>query len=120
MDGYTSSACVLIVCIKYYSRMISFERIHSVNYRATPEKLLMYKHSLALFKFYILNAPTIEWCALHFNQILTSRQTKFKIRKSNKLKVGLNALANRFFISNDQIPINWLEGGYETFKIKCK
>ena len=69
--------------------MISFERIHSINNRATPEKILLFKHSLSLFKLYNLNAPIIEWCALHFDQILTSRQTKLKIKKSNKLKVGL-------------------------------
>ena len=34
-------------------------------------------HSLALYRLYNCNEPTLEWCALHFNQILTSRQTKF-------------------------------------------
>ena len=28
--------------------------------------------------------------------------------------------ANRLFILNDQIPIQWLDGGYEMFKVKCK
>ena len=53
-------------------------------------------------------------------QILTSRQTKFKSRKANNLKVGINTLANRLFILNDQIPIKWLDSGYATFKVKCK
>ena len=57
---------------------------------------------------------------LAFNQILTLRQTNSKCGESNKLKVGLNALANRFFALNDKIPLKWLEGGFETFKIKCK
>ena len=100
--------------------MISFERIHNMNKRETPEKSMMFKHALALFRPYNNTKPSLEWCALHFNQILNSRQTKFKSRKSNRLKVGLNDLANRFFILNDQIPINWLDGGYETFKVKCK
>ena len=91
-----------------------------MNNRATPEKILLYKHSLALYRLYNNNDPTMELCALNFNQVLTSRQTKFKCMKSNKLKVGLNALRNRFFILNNQIPISWLEGGYETFKVKCK
>ena len=64
--------------------------------------------------------PTLERCALHFDQILTSRQTKFKSRKSNNLKVGMNALATRLFILNVQIPIKWLDSGYETFKVKCQ
>ena len=116
----SSSAGVLKACMKFNSRMISFERIHTMNNRATPEKILLYKHSLALYRLYNNNDPTMEWCALNFNQVLTSRQTKFKCKKSNKLKVGLNALRNRFFILNNQIPISWLEGGYETFKVKCK
>ena len=100
--------------------MISFERFHNMNNRATPEKIMMYKHALAFFLLYNHTNLSLEWCALHFNQILTSRQTKFKSGKSNRLKVGQNALTNRFFILNDQIPIKWLEGGYETFKVKCK
>ena len=48
------------------------------------------------------------------------QEIKFKSRKSNKLKVGVNALANRLFILNDQIPIKRLVGGYETFKVKSK
>ena len=37
----SSSASVLKACMKYNSRMISFERIHSKKNRATPEKILM-------------------------------------------------------------------------------
>ena len=106
--------------MKYNSRMISFENVHRMNQRASPDKVLMYKHYLALYKLYNQNKPSLEWCSLHINQIFTSRQTNFKIWKSNNLKVGLNALANRFFILNDMIPLNWLEGGFDTFKIKCK
>ena len=79
-----------------------------MNNRATPEKIMMNKHALALLRLYNNTNPSLEWCALHFNQILTSRQTKFKSGKSNRLKVGQNALSNRFFILNDQIPIKCL------------
>ena len=116
----SSSARVLKACIKYNSRMILFERIHNLNNRAASEIFLMYKHALALYRLYNCNEPTLEWCALHYNQILTSRRTKFNSKRSNKLKVGLNALAKRFHILNNQIPISWLEGGYESFKVKCK
>ena len=40
--------------------------------------------------------------------------------RQNKKKVGLNALANRFFIVNDKIPLDWLNNSFETFKVKCK
>ena len=38
----------------------------------------------------------------------------FKIAKTNRLKVGLNAFANRLFV------LNGLDWGFETFKEKCK
>ena len=116
----SSSASVLKACMKFNSRMISFERIHLMNNRATPEKFLMYKHALALYRLYNSNKPSLEWCALNLNQILTSRQTRFQIAKTNRLKVGLNALANRLYILNGQVPLSWLDGGFETFKVKCK
>ena len=40
---------VLKSCMKQDTRMISFERIHQMNNRAIPEKLMIYKHSLALY-----------------------------------------------------------------------
>ena len=100
--------------MKFNSRMISFEKIFIVNNRE------MHKHALALFRLYNNTKPSLEFCALHFNQILTSRHTHFKCVKSNRLKVGLNALANRLFILNGQVPLNWIGGGFETFKLKCK
>ena len=49
----------------------------------------------------------LEWAALNFNKILTSRQAMFLSSKWNNKKVSLNALANRFFIINNQIPLTW-------------
>ena len=82
----SSSANVLKACMKYNTRMISFERIHQMNNRATPEKLMTYKHSLALYRLYNqVQKPTIECCALNVNQIFTSRQTEFETVKANNL-----------------------------------
>ena len=56
----------------------------------------------------------------HLKDAFTSRQTMFKIMKNNNLKVGLNSLSNRLYILNEKIPLGWLAGGFETFKVKCK
>ena len=89
--------------------------------RASPESYLLYKHALSLFKLSNeQNDNTFEWIALNFNQILTSRQGKFKTMKINKRRVGLNALANRLSILNDRIPLDWLNLGYDSYKLKCK
>ena len=41
------------------------------------------------------------------------------MRQNNK-RVGLNALANRAFIANDKIPLDWFNKSLDTFKVKCK
>ena len=63
---------------------------------------------------------TREWLELNFNQVFTSRQTKFITVKTNIRKVGLNALANRAFILNNKIPLEWLNLTFDTYKVYCK
>ena len=69
-----------------------------------------------------MNDPTFtkEWVALNFNQIFTSSQTRFLSTRANNRKVGLNALANRVYILNNRIPLNWFNMPYATFKVHCK
>ena len=81
---------------------------------------LLYKHALILFKLIRSQVYTTEWNALNFNQILTSRQTKFLAIRANKRKVGLNALANRVFVLNNRIPLEWFNMSFETFKVHSK
>ena len=59
-----------------------------------------------------------EWVNLNINQVLTSRQTKFKINKTNASKIGLNALANHLSILNDKIPLPLLNLGMDSMKMK--
>ena len=61
-----------------------------------------------------------EWLELNFNQVFTSRQTKFITLKTNRRKVGLNALANRAFILNNKIPLEWINMSLNTFKVYWK
>ena len=116
----SASAKAIKVCVKYCTRDVSFNNLHVIYKRATPEKFLLYRHALCLFK--LINYPIFqtEWVALNFNQILTSRQTKFCSSRANRKKVGLNALANRFFILNNRIPLDWFNMSINTFKIHCK
>jgi hypothetical protein len=62
--------------------------------RATPEMLCEYKLGLQLYKIFNQRLPIDEWLHLHFNQIITSRQTMFMTRKDNNLKVGIKCLTN--------------------------
>ena len=116
----SSSAKAIKMCVKYCTRDISFINIHRIYKRATPEQFLLYKHALCLFKLMTSTNYTIEWVALNFNQIITSRQTTFMALRANKRKVGLNAFTNRMFILNSRIPFTWFNMSLDTFKIHCK
>ena len=114
------SARALKVCNKINLDDVSFLNLHKLNGRSTPDQMMLYKLALSLFRVYNTNYNSIEFTALNFNQILTSRQTRFKTSRNNKTKVGLNSLANRFHALNDQIPLEWLNDSYITYKVKCK
>ena len=108
------------MCVKYCTNNLSFIRIHEAYNRATPENFLIYKHAIMLHKLYNSNTYTNEWVQLNYNQILTSRQINFISSKSNRTRVGLNALANRLYILNNKIPLSWLNMSISTFKVHCK
>ena len=116
----SSSAKAIKLCVRYDTSSISFICIHEINQRSTPEKYLLYKHALALYKLYWSDEPTNEFCALNYNSILTSRQTNFITTKDNKRRVGLNALANRFYPLNNRIPLMKLNKSLNSYKIFCK
>ena len=116
----SASAKALKVCNRQVDVRMSFETMHALNKRATPCKFQKYKLALCLFKLYNMNFNTIEFSLLNFNQIVTSRQSKFMTVKSNKTKVGLNSLANRLHSINNLIPLSWLNLSIESFKVKCK
>ena len=80
------SAAAIKSCIKLSTNDISFVDLHNSSNRATPDKFLFYKYALTLYKLMRGTDYTIEWVALNYNQILTSRQTKFKAAGGRKKK----------------------------------
>ena len=88
--------------------------------RALPENFLLYRHALLLHKLMNDHSHTCEWVHLNFNQILTSRQTTFMAKKGNRRRVGLNAFANRVFVLNGRVPLDWFTMNIDTYKVHCK
>ena len=114
------SARAIKTCMYYPDNMISFENIHKMNNRAMPEAFMKYKIAIQLHKLYNTTNQSLDWISLNFDQILTTRQTKFLISKSNKHKVGINILPNRFSVLNGIIPLPWLNLNINTYKINIK
>ena len=85
-----------------------------------PDKIFDYKLALQLYKVVNNNVPTPYWININFNNIHTSRQTRFMTSKANRLKVGMNLISNRFYYLNGKIEMDWLNLSYNTYKVKCK
>ena len=100
--------------------MLSFNSLHEMVGRATPDKILDYKQALQLYKVVKNNVPTPDWININFNNIHTTRQTRFMTGKANKLKVGMNQISNRFYYLTGKIELDWLNLSYDTYKVKCK
>ena len=116
----SASAKALKVCCKSITDGISFPTLHKLCDRATPDQMMIYKLVLSLYKLYNLNFNSFEFIALNFNQIITSRQTNFITLKNNRIRVGINCLANRLYVLNGKIPLSWLNLSFVTYKVKCK
>ena len=70
----------------------SFINVHKSCKRATPNQMIQFKHAILLHNLYSNNLPQADWLDLNFNQILTSRQTSFKIIKTNNFLVENNLI----------------------------
>ena len=81
--------------------MLSFEKIHEMNMRATPEKFTLYKHALVLFKLYNDNTVEDKRISLNLQHQFSIRGNVFKVTKKNKLRVGNNIMINRMSLLNN-------------------
>ena len=100
--------------------MTSYERLHLIANRATPEQICQYKHALLLHKIYNDNEQGADWLALNFNQNFNSRISKFITTDTCRFKIGKNIASNRLRTLNNKINLNDLNDKMATFKIKMK
>ena len=116
----SASARALRICTPNYNNLMSYDQIHAINNRATPNQMMIYKHALLLYK--IWNEPIFskEWLSLNFQQNFSARGTQVKIYKTNNLKIGKNLAVNRLKLINGLIEYQWLNLKFESYKIQCK
>ena len=115
-----ASAKALKVSQRHPDRMESFVNVHKQCKRALPPRMIEYKHAILLHKLYNEHQPVSDWIELNMDQILTSRQTHFKINKTNTYKIGNNKLTSRLSILNDKILLQDLNLSLDSFKVKYK
>ena len=115
-----ASATALKICTPSFNRSMSYITLHSINLRATPSQMMIYKHAILLFKIFNNQQPPQDWMDLHFNQLISRRQVDFECYNNANFKVGNNTLSNRLSTLNKKVPLHWLNLTLETFKLHCK
>ena len=112
------SANALRSCMMSYSSGISFITIHSLCKKYTPIQLMSYHLSLHLHKTLteLDRYCTTEHAALLDNIICTRRQISFEIIKTNRSKIGMNSLSNKFYHITKLISLSNLNLDFVHFK----
>ena len=112
------SANALRSCLLFNSTELSFVRIHAMCKKCTPTQILSYQAAIHLYKVTheIFETCTTEHALLLSNVICPRRQTMFEMIKSNRCKIGLNALCNKFYHISKQISFDSLNLGFVHYK----
>ena len=116
----SASAKAIKLCERVPNPMESFVNLHKNCKIALPHQIILYKHAIFLHEFYNERTPNLEWIELNFNQILTSRQTVFKITKNSRFNIGNNILTARLTAINNKIDLKDLKLSLDGFKVKYK
>ena len=105
---------------KNYDWMQSFEKLHYIAKRATPEMMLKYRHALLLHRIFNDSSYGEDWLQLNINQKLNVRNLNFITVENSRYKVGKNIVSNRFKILNNEFILSNLNDSYTYFKIKMR
>jgi hypothetical protein len=90
------------------------------NQEATPNQLIKFKHTILLFKVNNQTEKSSDWIDLNLTQILTSRQSTFKISLTSIFKIDNNIFSNWLSCINNQTPLAWLNFTINAFKSNAK
>ena len=95
----STSANALRTCMLFNNVLISFEAIHKSCKKCTPNQIMFFQISLQVHKTVndISQLCTTEHALLLNNVVCTSRQLMFGTLRSNRTKIGMNTLLNKFY-----------------------
>ena len=111
--------CFLVIWCNIWSFDFLFIWSFGFGLMDQLEKLVLLI-AIHIHKLYNAANTSLNWSSLNQDQILTTRQSYFLISNSNKNKVRLNILPNRFSVLNGLIPLSCLNCTIGTFKIHMK
>ena len=116
----SASAKALFMITPNFNNSISHDQVHSLNNRATPNQIMIFKHAILLYKIWNEKVHSKEWMALNFQQNFNERNNTVNVFETNNLKVGKNLPVNRLKLINGLINYEWLNLSANSFKVLCK
>ena len=99
---------------------ISYERLHLMQKRATPESMMKYKLAIQLYNNFNDKRGGETWMSLNFQQNFGPRNECILISDKSRHKIGRNILVNRLNILNGKVNYDWMNLSKDAFKLKCK
>ena len=112
------SANALRSCMLSNCSEVSFVKIHSICKKCTPTQIMAYQSALLLHKTISdsFNYCSYEHATLFCNIVCTGRQLNFEIIRSNRNKIGMNCISNKFYHVSKLISLNSLNLSFVHFK----
>ena len=111
------SANALRNCLGQEAINISFESLHKIHSKCTPNQIMSYQISLNLHR--VLNSVgpiSIELVNVLDQIICGRRQMRFEIFRNNQFKIGMNTTANKFYYVSNKIGLDLLNLSYVHYK----
>ena len=114
------SANALKICTPTYHDRMSHLELHTLNKRATPDQMCVYKQAMVLYKLIETQSPIADWIDLNHQQSFNRRDTYFKFFRLNNYRVGCNNICNRMSLLNGKLPLSSVDKSFDSFKVQCK
>ena len=112
------SANALRSCLMHDGFDISFDNLHKIHKKCTPNQIMYFQLALSLHK--VLNHDgnelNFETITVLDQLVCTGRQIRFQIYRNSNCKIGFNTTANKLFYLNNKIGLDLLNLNWVHFK----
>ena len=101
------SANALRSCMLSNCNEILFVNIHKMCKKCTPTQIMSYQSAINLHKTLseMSNLCTTEHASILTNIVCTTRQINYEITRNNKIKIGMNTIANKFYCLSGKVNL---------------
>ena len=117
---WQASSWILQIVQKDINRQQSYEKLHVLSKRASPEMWCSYVTACAMYDIIVNQAPESILTKVTMNYLPSSRRRGLLFTRSNKLKIGFNYLSNRLQLVSRDLDIEVQNMSKNAFKMYCK